>query len=115
MPSFRASEVIIHPDVDDAYRTLEKQASAGAQPAAAIWKSLQTTFARAKTSAQFADPIPIKRIPAHFRQTYGVQNLYCADLAWFWRAFYTMVGRRVVFLDLVDHRQYDAWFASKGK
>lgn len=52
--------------------------------------------------------------PAYFVQKYGVINLYCIDLADFHRCFYTIEGRGVVFLDLVDHRQYDKWFPGRG-
>ncbi|MES2154502.1 MAG: hypothetical protein V4510_05135 [bacterium] len=114
LASFRASEVVIHPDLDAAFRRIEAEAAAGRQPSAAIWKSLLTAFQRAKTSAQFADPIPPRRIPAHVRR-YGLANLYCVDLADFHRGFYTLEGRRVIFLDVVDHRQYDEWFPNKGR
>lgn len=107
--------MLIHPDVAAAYNRLEADALAGRKPQASTWKSVQTAFQRAKASAQFADPIPARSIPAHFRRTYGVTNLYCVDLADFWRGFYTLEGRRVIFLDFVDHARYDEWFRTKGK
>lgn len=91
------------------------QAADGKKPQAAIWKTVRAAFIRAKASAQFADPIPPQKIPSYFRDKYGVENLYCVDLANFWRGFYTIEGRRVVFLDFVDHARYDAWFPNKGK
>ena len=114
-PSFGATSVRIHPSCDEAYARLEHQAREGRKPQASIWKSLQTAFLRAKRDAQFADPIPAKAIPRYFRDTYGATNLYCADLAGFWRCFYTIEGRTVVFLDAIDHGRYDEWFPNKGK
>lgn len=90
-------------------------AAKGQKPQAAIWKALQTAFIRAKASAQFADPIPRSRIPPYFHHKYSLENLYCVDLANFWRGFYTIEGRRVIFLDVVDHARYDEWFPNKGK
>lgn len=90
-------------------------AAQGKKPQAAIWKAVHTAFIRAKGSAQFADPIPRPKIPAYFHDKYGLENLYCVDLANFWRGFYTIEGRRVIFLDVVDHARYDDWFPNKGK
>lgn len=115
LPSFRASEVIIHPDHVAAYDRLAAEAAEGKKPQAAIWKTLQAAFLRAKASAQFADPIPRARIPRCFSDKYRLENLYCVDLANFWRGFYTIEGRRVIFLDVVDHARYDEWFPNKGK
>jgi hypothetical protein len=114
-PSFAADAVRIHPDCQTQYDRLEKDARDGRKPGASIWKSLQAAFQRAKRSAQFADPIPVRSIPRHFRERYDVSNLYCVDLADFHRGLYTLVGRVVVFLDVVDHAQYDKWFPNKGK
>jgi hypothetical protein len=33
----------------------------------------------------------------------------------FHRCFYTIEGRDVIFLDLVDHEQYDRWFNVRKK
>jgi len=75
---------------------------------------LQAAFLRARASAQFADVIPTDKIPAYFRDKYAVKNFYCVDLGNFRRGFYTIEGRRVIFLDIVDHAQYDASFPNKG-
>lgn len=52
----------------------------------------------------------IPRLPAYFTDRYGAQNLYCIDLAFFHRAFYTIEERAVILLDIVDHAKYDKWF-----
>lgn len=113
-PSFAARSVAIHPRVQAQYDAFERDARLGRPPGAAIWKGLQAAFARAARAAQFADVIPVPRIPRHFA-SYGVSNLYCVDLAGFHRGFYTIQDRRVVFLDVVDHATYDKWFPNKGK
>ena len=97
------------------YDRLAAHAADGKKPHSAIWKSLQAAFIRAKSSAQFADPIPRSKIPDYFRAKYRLENLYCVDLADFRRGFYTIEGRRVIFLDVVDHARYDEWFPNKGK
>ena len=81
--------------------------------AAAIWKSFQRAVARIRLDGQWGEVIP--RIPAYFARTYGVPNLYCVDLPFFHRAFYTIFHRDVVFLDLVDHDQYDTWFPGRRR
>ena len=62
---------------------------------------------RIKSDGQWDEVIPRSSIPGYFRSKYGVTNLYCVDLPDVHRVFYTIRGRDVVMLDLVDHRQYD--------
>ena len=102
---FRPTSVVVHPDLEDAYSALELAAADAKQPAAAIWKSLQTAVSRIKTDGQWGEVIP--RVPAYFREKYRARNLYCVDLASFHRFFYTIRDKDVVFLDLVDHPTYD--------
>jgi hypothetical protein len=80
---------------------------------AALWKSFQTAVGRIKLDGQWGEVIP--RVPAYFVERYGVRHLYCVDLAFFHRAFYTIEGRDVVFLDLVDHATYDRWFPGRRR
>lgn len=115
MPGFRPESVRVHTDVDGAYAALESAAAAGTKPEASIWKAFRNALRRVRQDGQWGEVIPTSRIPAHFRRRYGVANLYCVDLAGFRRAFYTIEGRSVVFLDLVTHAQYDKWFPNKGK
>lgn len=63
----------------------------------------------------WGDVIPAADIPAYFRNKDGVENLYCLDLKGDVRSFYTLDERDVVFLDIVDHDQYDKWFPPKGQ
>ncbi len=113
MPGFRPHRVILHPDVEDAYASIEAAAKAGRKEAAALWKSFQTAVARVKDDGQWGEVIP--RPPAHFVERYGARNLYCVDLAFFHRAFYTIQDRDVIFLDLVDHAKYDKRFPGRGR
>lgn len=115
MPGFRPRSVTIHPDVDAEYAAIEESALAGRQPETAIWKGFLATVAKVKSDGQWGEVIPRARIPARFVRAYGVTNLYCVDLAGFRRAFYTILGRDVVFLDVVDHARYDKWFGGRGK
>ncbi|MBW3583654.1 MAG: hypothetical protein KY455_11200 [Euryarchaeota archaeon] len=110
---FRPTRIVIHPDVDATYRELERQADAKRQPAVAIWKGFQTALKRIKRDGQWGEAIP--RIPKTFRSRYGVMNLYCVDLASFHRCFYTIRCREVIFLDLVDHAEYDRLFGRKKR
>jgi hypothetical protein len=110
---FRPDAIVVHPDLEEAYAAWESLALRREQPAQAIWKSLQTAIARIRVDGQWGDVIRQEWIPSHFRERYGVSNLYCVDLAAFHRAFYTIVNRTVVFLDLVDHPAYDRWFPGR--
>lgn len=107
---FRPERVVVHPDVEEQYDAWEEGARDGAQPAQAVWNSFQTALMRVKRDGQWGEVIPKRAIPRYFRKRYGVENLYCIDLASFHRCFYTIVGRDIVFLDLVDHDTYDDWF-----
>ena len=113
MPGFRPERIIVHPSVQPVYARLEGDANRGRKEAAAIWKSFQRAVARIRLDGQWGEVIP--RIPAYFARTYGVPNLYCVDLPFFHRAFYTIFHRDVVFLDLVDHDQYDTWFPGRRR
>lgn len=108
--AFQPDKVVIHPEVEDQYDTWEAAAEEGKQPAQAVWNSFETALFRIKNDGQWGEVIPKSSIPPYFRKKYGVENLYCVDLASFHRCFYTIVNRDIVFLDLVDHDTYDDWF-----
>ncbi|MFA5860172.1 MAG: hypothetical protein WDA16_00615 [Candidatus Thermoplasmatota archaeon] len=110
MPGFKPTKVAKHLKAKPEYDRIEAAARAGRQPQQAIWKSLQTALLRVRADGQAGEPIPKRSIPQHFVASYGAENLYCFDLANFYRCFYTIVGREVIFLDIVDHGQYDKWF-----
>ncbi|HEV8359716.1 MAG TPA: hypothetical protein VGR28_04590 [Candidatus Thermoplasmatota archaeon] len=112
MAGFRPTTLTIHPEVQEDYDALEAAAKAGRDPGKAIWKSFQTCVARVRADGQYGEVVPCI---ARFRKKYDARNLYCLDLADWWRCFYTIVGRDVVFVDVVDHKQYDKWFPNKGK
>ncbi|MDE1822227.1 MAG: hypothetical protein KGJ23_12185 [Euryarchaeota archaeon] len=107
---FRPRSVVAHGALTGEYARWEADARAGRQPAPAIWKGLQTAILRLKLDGQWGEVIPPRHIPAHFRSRYGVENLYCVDLASFHRLFYTILDRDVILLDIVDHATYDEWF-----
>ena len=113
MPGFRPNRVILHHEVEESYAAVEAAAAAGRKEGAALWKSFQAAIARVKTDGQWGEVIP--KIPAYFAKRYGARNLYCIDLAFFHRAFYTIQGRDVIFLDLVDHPTYDKWFPGRKR
>lgn len=102
-----------HNALTEHYAEWERVARAGRQPAAAIWKGVQTAIQRIKLDGQWGDVIPPRSIPSHFRSRYGVENLYCVDLADFHRLFYTIQDQDVVLLDIVDHPSYDKWFPGR--
>ena len=104
---FRPRVVVIHPLVQPKFDILEKQSEGGKQPAQAIRKSLQTAVARIKNDGQWGEVIPTDSIPRIYVSRYGIKNLYCVDLAHFYRLLYTIRERDVVIVDLVDHAEYD--------
>lgn len=112
---FRPDSVTIHDEHAAHYAAIERAALAGRRPEAAIWKGLLVAVRRLKRDGNWGEVIPKTSIPREFVRRYAVKNLYCVDLADFHRALYTIVGHRVIFLDLVDHAQSDKWFPNKGK
>lgn len=113
MPGFRPTRILVHPDVQAVYGKLEEDARRGRKEPAAIWRSFQRALSRIRLDGQWGEVVP--RIPAYFLRTYGVPNLYCVDLAFFHRAFYTIFHREVVFLDLVDHEHYSRWVPGRRR
>ena len=113
MPGFAPAAVVIHPDVEPEYHRIAAGARANRKEEAALWKSFQTAVTRIKLDGQWGEVIP--RIPPYFVEHYGVSNLYCIDLAFFHRAFYTIEGKDVIFLDLADHEQYSRWFPGRRR
>lgn len=103
-----ARDVLVHREVASAYRALKEAAARGRQPEAAIWKGVRTTIARLRTDLLWGEVV--RPIPGRFARRYGLNHLYCVDLASFHRMFYTVEDQVVVLLDLVDHRTYDKWF-----
>jgi hypothetical protein len=114
-PSFKADDFRIHPGHDAAYRALEDAAAQGQKPQQAIWKRFQAARLMLAQDPLWGEVIRGPAIPTYFRDTYDVQNLYCIDLKGDVRCFYTIDERDVIFLDIVDHDQYDKWFAPKGQ
>ncbi len=90
-------------------------ARAGNKPQQGIWKRFQVAVSRIKLDGQWGEVIPRPDIPDYFVAEYGLTNLYCIDLKGDVRAFYTIEGRDIILLDLVDHAEYDKWFPPKGK
>ena len=111
MPAFRPLSIVIHSDVKPVYDKLEEEGKSGRKEATGIWRSFERAIVRIRVDGQWGEVIP--NIPPYFLRKYAVPNLYCVDLAYFHRAFYTIFGRDVVFLDLVDHRQYNRWFPGR--
>ena len=111
--SLRADRVLVHPLVQASYDDLEAVARSGHRPETSIWKSMQHAFGRIRTDLTWGEVISRTSIPAYFVQKYGATNLYCIDLASFERAFYTIVGRTAILLDIVDHRRYDRLFRAR--
>ncbi|MGQ0534448.1 MAG: hypothetical protein ACT4PT_00035, partial [Methanobacteriota archaeon] len=94
---------------------LEAAARNRRKPETSIWKAFQTALARVRNDAQWGEVIPKSSIPLYFVERYGAANLYCVDLAGFRRAFYTIEGHDVIWLDVVDHVRYDKWFRVRRK
>ena len=113
MPGFRPRGVYVHPDVEITYSAIEMGARQGRKVESSLWKSFQHAVKRVKLDGQWGEVIP--QIPRYFVDHYGARNLYCVDLALFHRAFYTIEDRDVIFLDLVDHTEYDRWFGRTGR
>jgi hypothetical protein len=114
VPGFSPTAIFVHHDVDKIYRTLEEAAKLGRKPQQAIWKRFQAAKRMIQSDGQWGDVVKKDDIPEYFRQRYRVDNLYCVDLKNDVRCFYTIDERDVVFLDIVDHDEYDKWFPPKG-
>ncbi len=115
-PGFRPTAIKLEPGVDHPYQALERAAGAGKRPQSGMWKRLRAAIVRLQQDGQWGDVIPDADIPPYFRTTYGVTNLYCIDLSGTVRCFYTIVpDQALVFLDIVDHVEYDKWFPPKGR
>ena len=112
---FRPDDIVIHTELEPAYEAWEALAGQGRQPAQAVWTSLRNSIERLRLNAQWGEIIPQASIPRHFRERYGVSNLYCIDLAHFHRCFYTIANRSVILLDIVDHPAYDKWFPGRRR
>jgi len=114
-PAFKPASVGIHKDVDADYRALEAAARSGSKPQQGIWKRLAAARIRLAQDALWGDVIPFEDIPDYFRTRYDVDNLYCLDLKGDVRCFYTVAAAGILFLDIVDHEEYDKWFPPKGR
>lgn len=116
VPGFRPTAIKREPTVESQYLALEQAAKKGARPQSGMWKRLQAALVLLQRDGQWGEVIPDANIPLYFRHTYGVTNLYCVDLSQTVRCFYTIVPERtLVFLDVVDHVEYDKWFPPKGR
>lgn len=110
---FRPESIQIHPDLQSSYESWESLADRGVQPARTVWRSLQTCLARLREDGQWGEVIRQSMIPAHFRDKYGLSNLYCVDLSAYLRCYRTIVNWKVVLLDIVDLPAYDEWFPGR--
>jgi len=59
------------------------------------------------------------RIPKHYVEKYGADNLFIVNLPQFWRLIYTLESDKVeiiaFILDIFDHKEYDKRFGYKKK
>jgi len=113
VPAFCPTRIVIHPDVRRTYEEVESRARQGRKLESALWKSFQHALGRLREDGQWGEVIP--SIPRYFTEAYEVPNLYCIDLAFFHRAFYTIFARDIVLLDLVDHERHDQLFGRRGR
>jgi len=107
---FRPTSIVVHPLIQEKFDGLTRLALRRRQPALAVAKAIVVSVGRIKADGQWGEVIPTESIPEHYRSTYGVTNLYCIDLPAFHRLVYTIRGRDVIVLDLLDHREYDRLF-----
>ncbi|EQD77442.1 hypothetical protein B1B_01062 [mine drainage metagenome] len=106
---FRPESVVAHHDLFETDAGWERDARAGKQPAAAVWKGLQPSILRIKDDGQWGEVIASRQAPAYFRTRYGATNLYCVGLASFRRLLYTIFDKDAFLLDRADHARYDEW------
>lgn len=115
VPGFRPAAIRRDPLVEGQYAALEAAALEGRRPQAGMWKRIQAAVAMLQNNGQWGEVIPQTSIPAYFQATYGATNLYCIDLSRTVRCFYTIQKQGILFLDIVDHDEYDKWFPPKGR
>lgn len=114
VPGFKPTGVLIHHEVDEAYRRLQAAAREGKKPQQAIWKRFESARMMIQADGQWGDVIKKEDIPLYFKSKYEVENLYCVDLKNDVRCFYTIDEQDIIFLDIVGHDEYDKWFPRKG-
>ncbi len=115
VPAFRPVLIRRDPTVEVQYLALEAAAKTGRRPQSGMWKRLQAALLMLKQDGLWGEVIPPADIPAYFRERYEARNLYCIDLSPTVRCFYTIDERDILFLDIVDHEEYDKWFPPKGE
>jgi len=58
-------------------------------------------------------------IPKEYKEKYGVENLFIADLPNYWRMLYTLESDEIEIiafvLDIIDHKEYDKKFGFRKR
>ena len=114
-PGFTPNSIHAHELTAPVYEALEQAARVGRKPQSGMWKRFQTAVGMLRHDGQWGEVIPPDDVPEYFRARYHATNLYCIDLSPTTRCFYMVADREVIFLDIVDHEEYDKWFPPKGR
>lgn len=99
----------------EAYLELQKREDKEAQT---MFRSINRIINILKQNPQFGDPIRKQLIPQIFIDQ-GVQNLYRAELANYWRLLYTLEGTQIeifcIILDILNHDAYNKKFGYRKR
>ena len=81
--------------------------------ARSLLRSIDRLLERLRENPQYGQPVPRRLYPKSLAAL-GIQNLYRAELAQYWRALYTIEGDEVgiylFILAITDHKTYDRMF-----
>lgn len=111
----RPERVLVHPVAQPQHDALEAAARLGHRPQASVWRSYQTALLRIRADILAGEVVRRGSIPRYFTTRYDAANLYVIDLAAFHRLTYTLDGRDVILLDVMDHPTYDRIFGFRKR
>lgn len=85
-----------------------------------LFNSIKRAKSLIETNKFYGENIKKKQIPEHYKEKYGVTNLFRVELVGYWRLVYTLVeGSNIeilgIILEFMDHKIYDKRFGYRKK
>ncbi len=112
--------VILSPDAEEVYKHLNEKAPSS-KLERSILNAVNKKVELIKANFHYGEPIAKDKIPAEYRQKYGISNLFWVELPQFWRMLYSLnpgeteIEIVAFVLEISDHGKYDKLMGYKRK
>ena len=110
------------PEAEEIYNYLNKEVGTKSKKTEIqIFNAINKKVGLIKNNFHYGEPIAKSKIPAKWKEKYGITNLFWVELPHFWRMFYSLADGEteieiIAFVvEILDHKKYNKLFKYKKK